>query len=424
VHVRVLALSVLAAAVLVLAPAAAPAATGAIVYSDADGSLYLASVSGTNPTTLVEADRSISLVALDVSPDGKQVLAIDDGDAEDLVLAPAAGGTPTDVSGTDGADSGAFSPDGKTIVFTVNEYSDSTLDPGVYTIPTAGGTPKKIVATPGDDEDSSVQFSPDGTKLAFTRDEVDSHGTETITLELVAASGAGTPKPLATDLISDPTDGQRLSFTPDGSTIAYAGSYDNPGIYTVPVAGGAPTQLTTDFDYWPSYSADGSKLTFSRDSGSENAEDTSADDVYELWTMKKDGTSPAIVSEGDFEDVVPSTALAAPAGGSTPSSPSTSTSTSTSSSTTTTTTTTAGGTTTTTPKTTTAPKAKPAATGVKVTVKLDRFLVRWKGKARAWKVTLRVGHRSASAKVKGTIHSHTFVLPGAKGAVSASVKTA
>ena len=400
------------AAGLAFAPAAL-AQPGVIAYSDADGSLYLASLSGTNPKTLVDADTTTSLVALAISPDGKQVLALDTGDSEQLVLVPAAGGDPDGVSGTDGADSGAFSPDGKTIAFTVNEYSSSDLDPGLYTVPVAGGTPKRIVATPGDDEDSTVQYSPDGTKLAFTRDDVDSKGNETVTLELVAAAG-GTPKPLATDLIPDPSDGGRLAFSPDGATIAYAGDYETPGIFTVPVAGGTPTELTTDFDYWPSYSSDGSKLYFSRDSGSENAEDTSDDDVFELWTMKKDGTAPAIVAEGDFEDLALGAAAAAADGGSTP----------TTTTTTATTTTTTAGTTATAPKTATAAKTAKGATGVKVTVKGRRYLVRWSGKAPAWKVTLRVGRKTASVKVKGSIHAHTFVLAGAKGRASAVVKVA
>jgi hypothetical protein len=424
-----------AAAGLVFAPAAL-SQTGAIAYSDADGSLYLASLTAANPTTLFQADTSTYLVALAVSPDGDQVLALDDGDTEQLMLVPTAGGgAPAPVSGTDGADSGAFSPDGKTIAFSVSPYSDSNLDPGIYTVPAAGGTPKKIVATPTDDEDSSVQFSPDGKSVAFARDDVDSHGNETVTLEL-APVATGATNALATGLIPDPTDGQRLSFSPDGTTIAYAGDFEDPGIYAVGVAGGTPNQLTTDFDYWPSYSADGSHVYFSRDSGSDNAEDTSVDDVYELWTIKKDGTGPAIVSEGDFEDLVLGTIAAATGGGGGggvggggggggagggPGSAPTTTTTPTGAPTTTTTT---AGSTATTPKTT-ATKPKAGATHVKVTAKKGgRYLVRWNGKASEWKVTLKVGRKTASAKLRGTIHSHTFVLPGAKGHASASVKPA
>ena len=48
----------------------------------------------------------------------------------------------------------------------------------------------------------------------------------------------------------------------------------------------------------------------------------------------------------------------------------------------------------------------------------------WKGKAQSWKVTLHVGKKLLSAKVAGTKHSHTFTLRGAKGTVSATVKSA
>ena len=73
-----------------------------------------------------------------------------------------------------------------------------------------------------------------------------------------------------------------------------AGDYTAPGIYTVPVAGGPATQLTSDPDYWPSYSADGTKVFFSRDAGSDHADvnaakpvaPTSADDLYELITER------------------------------------------------------------------------------------------------------------------------------------------
>jgi dipeptidyl aminopeptidase/acylaminoacyl peptidase len=309
----------------------------------------------------------------------------------------------------------------------VSQYSESDLDPGIYTVPVAGGTPKQIVATGDADEDSSVQFSPDGKSVAFARDDVDSHGIETVTLEL-APVATGTPRALATGLIPDPTDGQRLSFSPDGTTIAYAGDFEDPGIYAVAVAGGSPGQLTTDFDYWPSYSADGTHVYFSRDSGSYNAEDTSDNDVYELWTMAKDGTGPAIVSEGDFESLVlgPTATAAAPGGGGGggggSGSPATTTTTTPTGAPTTTPAT--AGSTATAPKTT-ATKPKPVATHVKVTAKkAGRYLVRWTGKASEWKVTLKVGRKTASTTVRGAVHSHTFVLPGAKGHASASVKPA
>src|SRR5439155_2607315 len=111
--------------------------------------------------------------------------------------------------------------------------------------------------------------------------------------------------------VSSVSSGGRLAFSPDGTKIAFAGDYQTPGIYTVPVAGGDTTQLTSDLDYWPSYSANGSKLFFSRDAGSDNADDNAArpvasssdEDVYELWTVKKDGSGEAVIAQGNFQDL-------------------------------------------------------------------------------------------------------------------------
>ena len=121
--------------------------------------------------------------------------------------------------------------------------------------------------------------------------------------------------------------------------------------------------------------------------------------------MKKDGTARGDSRGGRLRGPGAGRRGGRGRGGSTP----------TTTTTTATTTTTTAGTTATAPKTATAAKTAKGATGVKVTVKGRRYLVRWNGKAPAWKVTLRVGRKTASVKVKGSIHAHTFVLAGAKG---------
>jgi TolB protein len=398
---RTLAASICAFAVLFL-PDVAGAATGSLVYSDGNGAVYTASLQGTGAATIFTPDSSTLLQALAVSPDGRQVLAYDAGDTEQLVLVPIGGGTPVPVAGSTGADAGAFSPDGTQIVFSINDSTSSPLAPGVWTVPVAGGTPKLVAATPGDDFDDLPRFSPDGTKIAFARDSIDAAGHEVVTLELVAASG-GTPTPITTGLAPDPSDGGQISFSPDGSTIAYAGDFDDPGIYVVPAAGGTPTQLTTDLDEWPVYSADGSTILFSRDASSQNAVATQSSDVFELWSMAKDGTGAASLAQGDFENLalVPPAAAAhgAPAG--TP---------------TTTASKTAPGS-----AAAAATKAKSGARAVRVTIRRPRYTVRWRGTAKAWKVTLKVGRKTVTARVRGSVHSHAFVLPNAKGRVSAHV---
>lgn len=404
------------------------AASGLIAYSDGGGSLYVATAQGTSAKTLYESDSSTTMEALDVSPDGKQVLAIEYGDQRQLVLVPVAGGAPVPVAGADGAGSGSFSPDGTKLVFSLDEYASDTLSAGIYTVSVAGGTPKPVTATPSGGSDSLPKYSPDGTTLAFVRDTYDDdHGNETVSLELMPSSG-GSLKALATGLAPDLGSGGRLSFSPDGTKIAFVGDSSNPGIFTVPVAGGDPTQLTSDFDYWPSFMTDGSKLYFSRDATSANADDNAAtpvapadNNLYELWTVKKDGSGETMVAKGDFEYLA--LAALATSGGSSSTaaaaSPATKAAGASAAS---------GGKSATSPTKTSAGKASVkarvgSATSISVTIRGSRYVVTWSGKATSWSVILKVGSRTASAKAKGSVHSHLFVLPGAHGAVSARVKT-
>ena len=163
-------------------------------------------------------------------------------------------------------------------------------------------------------------------------------------------------------------------------------------------------QLTTDEDYWPAFSADGTKIFFSRDATSDDADanagspvDPSDDDVDELWAMSPDGSHAAVVAEGDFEDL----AVSPPASSSTG------------------TTTTATKTTTT---TTTAGSAGGRVTSVSVSSHGSSYVVSWTGKAPAWKASLTVGKTTVSVRVAGAIHAHTFHLPGATGRVTARVQ--
>jgi Tol biopolymer transport system component len=427
-NVRTAAALLSALVVLVTAAAASSAtraASGLIAYSDAGGSLYASSLQGTNPTTLFTSDTSTTLQALAVSPDGKQVLAIEYGNQTQLVLVPVAGGAPTPVSGADGAGSGSFSPDGTKLVFSLADSASATLSAGIYTVSVSGGTPKLIAATPSGVTDALPEYAPDGTKLAFVRDAFDAQGNETVSLELMPSSGGSPTALTTTGLAPNLGSGGGIAFSPDGTTIAFGGDYSNPGIFTVPVAGGNPTQLTSDYDYWPSFSADGSKVYFSRDAISTHADDNantpvapSNNDLYELWTVKKDGSGAAVVAEGDFENLaLPVIATSSNTTTSTPSP----------------TTTPAPGPSTApsnknTPATTAAGKTsakahKASATSISVTTKGSRYTVKWKGKATSWSVILKVGIKTATAKVKGSLHSHTFVLAGAHGAVSARVKT-
>ena len=65
-----------------------------------------------------------------------------------------------------------------------------------------------------------------------------------------------------------------------------------------------------------------------------------------------------------------------------------------------------------------------SATAIRVAVHGTHYVVTWKGKAAAWKLLLKVGKQTVSAKVKGSVHTHTFTLHGARGTPRATVKSA
>jgi len=405
-----------------LAAVTAATAVGAvplqIAFNSSDESTFsLGTTAGNDGQVIFQTDGSSSISALSIAPDGSDVLALTDTDQFQLALVPAAGGDPVPIDGTIGADSGSFSPDGKTILFSIGQNTSDTLSPGIYSVGVSGGTPKQLVASPDGATDSGPQLSPNGAQLAFVRDAVAADGTETVTLEVAPAAG-GDATELADTLAPTVDGGQHLSFSPDGKTIAYAGDYSNQGIFTVAVSGGASAQLTSDSDYWPIFSPDGSTVFFSRNAFSANADDQAAspvdpidEDLNELWSMNADGSGAAVIAEGDFVSLASAPLVAKASGGTGGTGGGTGGGG------------TGGGGTGGGGGGTTKPKSV-SASGIHVAVHATHYVVTWKGKASAWKVQLKVGKLTVAVKVKGTVHTHTFTLHGAKGTPRATVKSA
>ena len=258
-----------------LAPAGSPARLASaqpMAFSDVDGNVYLGTATAATASPIFQSDGTTIMTAESVSPDGSQVLTLSNGDQAQLALVPAGGGASVGVAGTVGAQDGSISPDGSKVVFSISPGGSDTLAAGIYSVPIGGGTPKLLVQTPDGATDSLPQLSPDGSQIAFARDLIDSGGNEVVALELQPVAG-GSPRQLATDVASTVSNGGRFSFSPDGRTIVYAGSFDNPGLFTVSIGSGTVSQLSSEFDGWPFFTPDGTGIVFARDASSPGADD-------------------------------------------------------------------------------------------------------------------------------------------------------
>ena len=173
-------------------------------------------------------------------------------------------------------------------------YTDAYTDSNLYLYEGAGfagrgvpgkfGEPRAILTSTR--EDTSPQFSPDGTRLVFTSqrngsEEVfgaDSQGEQTRQLTAFDGPNAGTPH-----------------WSPDGKWIAFdSRANGSPDIYVISAEGGAARRLTTElnFDSQPSWSHDGKWIFFTSDRSGR----------YEIWKLPVEG-GPAlqITKGGAFE---------------------------------------------------------------------------------------------------------------------------
>ena len=132
-----------------------------------------------------------------------------------------------------------FKEDGMGFLFDSHQH--------IYVVDAASGEARRI--TEGEFEHSQPVFSPDGKMIAFASNRLEDAHLNYDNLDICTMPTAGGP---VTRLTRNFGPNTSPSFSPDGKTLAFLGSFGEKGtagwmdahVWTIPVAGGEPTDLT------------------------------------------------------------------------------------------------------------------------------------------------------------------------------------
>jgi len=200
-----------------------------------------------------------------LSPDGRWLVYSGAGArGRQIYLQSVSGQNPIDLSKDPAVDDDqpAFSPDGERIAF-----RSSREGGGIFVMGRTGEAARRVTHM-----GFKPSWSPDGTQLAFTTEnvELNPQNSETRSELWIVTVNTGEARRLS--------DGDAIlaSWSPRNRRIAYTHRLGNPthaNLWTIPVSGGTPTPLTSDTNTnWnPVWSPDGEYLYFASDrSGSTN----------------------------------------------------------------------------------------------------------------------------------------------------------
>ncbi|HEY6770416.1 MAG TPA: hypothetical protein VI386_37205 [Candidatus Sulfotelmatobacter sp.] len=162
-------------------------------------------------------------------------------------------------------------------------------DGRIERLPVNGGAPDRIDTGIAIRCNNDHGLSPDGTNLAISDNSQEEHNS----IVYIVPSAGGTPR-----RITQKSPSYWHGWSPDGKMLAFVGQRNGDfDIYTIPVAGGEETRLTTakGLDDGPEYSPDGKYIYF-------NSERTGH---MQIWRMAPDGDNQEQVFSDNLNNWFP-----------------------------------------------------------------------------------------------------------------------
>lgn len=178
---------------------------------DCDARIYRMPLDGSSPRQLLLAPEGCTLVSSpDWSPNGNLIAYV--YGSSDIFTVPAAGGTPTNLTGQC-----TYPPE--------DMWGDCSASDPVY-------------------EYSRIDWSPSG--HALVADVIEDHGVEGVGYVGIYVPGDEAPTVLAMDVPGGSINGGRPIWSPDGTKVAYMHEADeaDPGTYVIAATGGTGQRIS------------------------------------------------------------------------------------------------------------------------------------------------------------------------------------
>lgn len=167
-----------------------------------------------------------------------------------------------------------WSPTSGTIAFD-SDFQSPTGANAIWLVQTDGSNLRKVADSTGgaDGELRMPDWSPDGKRLLHIRYPGQTNGTS----EIYVMNADGTN---AVRLTSNMSDDYTPRFSPDGTRVAFSrlGTRGVPQIWVMRADGSGATQLTTDGGSWPTWSPDGNQIAYVQ-------EDWSNKQAGQIWKL-------------------------------------------------------------------------------------------------------------------------------------------